>query len=126
MNDIIYDIVKKIYEVLDDKKGQSITVLSVKGISPISDYFVIATATSSTHMNALVNHVEKELSNLGIYPRHKEGKDHGGWLLIDYRDVVIHIFNAETRQYYALERIWSDATPINFSLKHVKNVEFSS
>lgn len=126
MNDVIYDIVEKIYEVLDDKKGLSITVLSVKGISPIADYFIIATATSSTHMSALVDHVEKEMLKLGIYPRHKEGKDHGGWLLIDYRDVVIHIFNAETRQYYALERIWSDATPIVFSGKHVKNIEFSS
>jgi len=107
--DQIYDLSKKIYNILDDRKAQDLIVLSVKGISTIADYFIIATGTSSTHINALSDHIEKELSNDSIYMKHKEGQPQGGWLLLDYRDVVVHIFNAQTREYYSIERIWSDA-----------------
>lgn len=113
MDDIL-NLSKAIYKVLDDRKAQDLVVLSVKGISPISDYFIICTGTSTTHMNALADHVRKELSALGVQLRHKEGKDTGGWLLMDYKDVIVHIFSRDMRDYYGLERIWSDAALINF------------
>lgn len=107
--DQILELSKKIHDILDSKKAQDLTVLSVKGISTIADYFIIATGTSSTHINALADHIEKELSKDSIFMKHREGQPQGGWLLLDYRDVIVHIFNEETRQYYAIERIWSDA-----------------
>ncbi|GAB6109584.1 ribosome silencing factor [Fusibacter bizertensis] len=113
--DQILDLSEKIYSVLDDRKAHEIVVLSVKGISPIADYFIICTGTSSTHINALADYVEKEMVKEGIQIKHKEGKQQGGWLLLDYRDVVVHIFNSETREYYSLERIWNDAQRVNFS-----------
>ncbi|MDH8678373.1 ribosome silencing factor [Fusibacter bizertensis] len=113
--DQIFNLSEKIYTVLDDKKAHEIVVLSVKGINPIADYFIICTGTSSTHINALSDYVEKEMAKEGIKIKHKEGKQQGGWLLLDYRDIVVHIFNSETRDYYSLERIWNDAKRVNFA-----------
>lgn len=107
--DLILDLAQKIANTLDGKKALDLTVLSVKGISPIADYFIIATGTSSTHINALADYVEKAMTENGVFIRHREGKMNGGWLLLDYRDIVVHIFSDEQRHYYALERIWSDA-----------------
>lgn len=109
--DPIYTLSEKIYTLLDDKKAKDLTVLSLKGKSEIADYFIIATGTSTTHIGALADHVEKEV---GIALAHKEGNKNGGWLLLDYRDVVIHIFSGEMREYYGLERIWNDALKVNF------------
>lgn len=110
--DQIRDISKKIFDVLDSKKALDLVVLSVKGISTIADYFIIATGTSTTHIGALCDHVEKELAKDHVLLSHKEGKVAGGWLLLDYKDIVVHIFSAETRDYYALERIWNDAPKV--------------
>jgi len=103
------DIVQRIYKCLDDKKAQDITVLNVSKITTLADYFIIATGTSSTHINALCNHIEKELAKEDLCPAHKEGRAEGEWVLMDYQDIVIHVFNSELRAYYSLERIWSDA-----------------
>ncbi|MBF4694883.1 ribosome silencing factor [Fusibacter ferrireducens] len=102
-------VIKKIHELLSDKKAQDIVTLSLFEVTTIADYFILATGTSSTHINALSEHIEKELAKEQIFPRHKEGKRNGEWVLMDYTDIVIHIFNRETRAYYDLERIWSDA-----------------
>lgn len=110
--DQILDLTKKIATILDGKKAQDLAVLSVKGISPIADYFIIATGTSSTHINALADYVEKGMREEGVTLRHKEGKLQGGWLLLDFRDIVVHIFSDDLRKYYSLERIWSDAPRI--------------
>lgn len=111
--DQILTLTQKVHDALVDKKARDIVVLSVKGISSFADYFVIATGTSTTHMNGLAEGVEEALHKMGIEMKHKEGRTLGGWLLLDYRDVIVHIFNAETRDYYALERIWNDATRLN-------------
>ena len=107
--DQIMMLTQNIHDALVDKKAYDIVVLSVKGISSFADYFVIATGTSTTHMNRLSDGVEEALGKLGFTMKHKEGRSMGGWLLLDYRDVIVHIFNAQTRDYYALERIWNDA-----------------
>lgn len=112
--DLILELTGQIYHVLDDKKALNIDVLSLKGISSIADFFVIATATSTTHMHALVDYVEEGLEKSHLFVRHKEGKPLGGWMLLDYGDIVVHVFNQEMRDYYALERIWNDAKKIKF------------
>ncbi|MBM7560744.1 ribosome silencing factor [Fusibacter tunisiensis] len=96
----------KIVDLLEDKKANDITVIDVEGISPIADCFVIATGTSSTHINALSDHLSKELKE---DLKHREGKVSGGWILLDFKDVIVHVFTGETRAYYSLERVWSDA-----------------
>jgi ribosome-associated protein len=103
------DVVEHIYKALDDKKAQDITIMDVSKITTLADYFIIATGTSSTHINALCHHVEKELAKEGFILAHKEGYVNGDWVLLDYHDFVIHVFNSELRAYYSLERIWSDA-----------------
>ncbi len=110
--DQILMLTQNIHDALVDKKAHDIVVLSVKGISSFADYFVIATGTSTTHMNGLAEGVEEALAKTGYTMKHMEGRSLGGWLLLDYRDVIVHIFNAETRDYYALERIWNDATQL--------------
>jgi len=105
-------LTQKIHDALIDRKAHDIVVLSVKGISSFADYFVIVTGTSTTHMNGLSDGVEEALQKSGYAMKHKEGQSVGGWLLLDYRDVIVHIFNSEMRDYYALERIWNDAVKL--------------
>lgn len=107
-------VIKKIHELLLDKKAQDIVTLSLIEVTTIADYFILATGTSSTHINALSEYIEKELAKEHIFPKHKEGKRRGEWVLMDYTDIVIHIFNRELRAYYDLERIWNDAKHIEF------------
>ncbi len=106
MAELIMKQAYKMVDILNDKKAQDIVILSVKGISSIADYFIIATGTSSTHIGALAEYLEKDF---GHHLKHKEGKQQGGWLLLDFRDIVVHIFSSDMRQYYSLERIWNDA-----------------
>lgn len=108
------NLAESIVKLLDDKKAHDIVVLKVDRITSVADYFIIASGNSSTHINALCDHVEKTLRDKAILPGHKEGRTRGEWVLMDYHEVVVHIFNAEMRAYYDLERIWSDAEIINF------------
>ncbi len=107
-------MITKIHELLLDKKAQDIVTLSLVEVTTIADYFILATGTSSTHINALSEYIEQELAKERIFPKHKEGKRKGEWVLMDYSDIVIHIFNKELREYYDLERIWNDAKRIEF------------
>ncbi|MDN5352989.1 MAG: ribosome-associated protein [Clostridiales bacterium] len=109
---------RRIYDLLDDKKGRDISVLSVRGISSLADYFIIVSGGSSTQIQALADHVEKMLHQEGVDLKHREGKAQGGWILLDYRDIVIHIFSEDMRSYYGLERIWNDAKTVDFSRVH--------
>lgn len=110
----IYDLTKKIYNLLDNKKALDISVLEIKKVSTVADYFVIVTGTSSTHIKALSDYVEDELEKDEIVVNHKEGMQKGEWVLLDYQDIVVHIFNQDKRDYYGLERIWNDAPKIEF------------
>ena len=94
---------------LDDKKGMDVTVLEVGSQTVLADYFVLATGTSNTHVRALADEVEFRLhEEYGISPNHVEGKSGNMWMLLDYGSVVIHIFTREGRDFYKLERLWSD------------------
>jgi ribosome-associated protein len=96
-------------QVLDNKKGKDITVLGIHRVSLIADYFVIASGTSSIQVKALADEVSKKMEEIGKPLHHIEGYDEAKWVLLDYGDIVIHIFHQDTRQFYDLERLWSDA-----------------
>lgn len=99
-------------KALDSKKASELTVLETGAITTLADYFVICTATSSTQVKALSDLCEKTMKDLGEAPHHIEGHRGGTWVLLDYSSVVIHIFMPEAREFYNLERLWSDAVPI--------------
>lgn len=99
---------------LSDKKGKEIQVLEISDLTTLADYFVIATGASSTQINALVDSVEKVLSEEAAEePLHREGYHGGTWVLLDYGCIAIHVFNAEARQFYGLERLWHDGKPVS-------------
>ena len=110
-------------KALDSKKGQDIKCLETGHLTTLADYFVIATGSSNTQINALVDNVEKVLADVcektlkdaGEPPHHVEGHRGGTWILLDFSSVVVHIFNEEAREFYDLERLWSDAAPVDLS-----------
>ena len=100
---------------LENKKGQDVTVIDISGVSCLADYFIICTGTSNTQVRALAEAVEEALSKAGEEPHHIEGHRGGQWTLLDYSAVVIHVFTEEGRAFYDLERLWSDAKPVDVS-----------
>ena len=104
----------KAAEILDKKKAEDIKAIEVTEQTIVADYFVIATGTSSTHVKSLADEVEYELSQLGVQNGHIEGRD-TGWVLLDYGAVLIHVFDKESREYYNLERLWTDASEVDLS-----------
>ena len=108
------DIVKKIVKALDDKKGNDIQIIKIEELTIVADYFVICTANSNTHVRALADEVEYQLEEAGIKADHIEGRA-TGWVLLEYKGVVVHIFLEEARNYYNLERLWEDAKKIDAS-----------
>ena len=102
-------------KALDSKKANDLMVLETAHITTLADYFVICTATSSTQIKALSDYCEKALKEQGEEPHHIEGHRGGAWVLLDYSSVVIHIFMPEAREFYNLERLWNDATPLDLT-----------
>ncbi len=92
-----------------DKKALDLQVLDLQGISGVADFFLICSGSSTTQLEAIVEAVRHALKVEGVRPRHSEGTRESGWLLLDYGDIVMHIFLEETREFYALERLWGDA-----------------
>ena len=108
-----FGLAKKITELLMDKKAKDPVILDVREITLVSDYFVIVTGTSVTHVQALANHLVTSLKETyNFSPLHKEGLDTGNWVLLDYDSVIVHIFLEETREFYNLERLWGEAEAI--------------
>ncbi|MCL2457191.1 MAG: ribosome silencing factor [Defluviitaleaceae bacterium] len=94
---------------LDKKFAKDITVLELGSLSPIADYFVIATGGSAPQLAALTNVADEFLSKNGYARKHTEGLQSGKWVLLDFGSIVVHLFDKESREYYNLERIWGDA-----------------
>ena len=99
-------------KALDDKKGVDIKLLAVTDVTSLADFFLICTGTSSTHVKTLCDAVEKALDELGEPALRREGHRSGSWVLLDFGCVVLHVFTDESRQFYDLERLWTDATPV--------------
>ena len=105
---------KNIAKILDKKKAIDIIGIETKELTVMSDYFVIASGTSNTHVRALADEVDDEMKKLGVEVDHIEGRA-TGWILLDYSDVLVHVFQPESRQYYNIERLWNDAARVDLS-----------
>ena len=101
-------------KAINKKKGLDIQVIEISDVSVLADYMVIATGTSSTHVKALADEVEYQLDEAGFSVSHIEGHRGNGWILLDYIDIIVHIFDDDSREYYDLERLWEDGTVIEF------------
>ncbi len=95
-----------------DKKATDLVALDVHAISSVADYFVVASGRSTTHLGTIADAVRSEMKAHGALPLHAEGVPGSGWVLLDYGDVLVHVFLEETRVYYALERLWGDAPAV--------------
>ena len=99
-------------DLVEDKQAEDIVLLDLRTISIIADYFVICTATTERQTNAVVDAVAKDLKQEGILPAHLEGQASGGWMLMDYSDVIVHVFGPAQRAYYQLEEVWQNASVV--------------
>lgn len=106
------EVAKAVEEFLDNKKGRDIKVLHVEDVSNIADYFVVCTATSNTHVKALAGEVEYQLERRDVNPYHIEGRDNNSWVVLDYCNVIVHIFNREARDFYNLEKLYENTTAV--------------
>ncbi|MGI6403159.1 MAG: ribosome silencing factor [Oscillospiraceae bacterium] len=109
------EIVKTTVKLLDAKKAEDIVVLDIQNLTSLGDYFIIASAGNTTLVKTLAEEVEEKLSAQGVEPRKVEGASSAMWILMDYNDVVIHIFYSETREFYCLERLWGDAPKLDIA-----------
>jgi len=107
-----YELAKMIAELALEKKAEDIVVMDLSKLSGFTNYFVIATGNSDIHIKSLADYIEDELSQYKVKVWQKEGYVNLKWILMDYVDVVVHIFDAETREYYDLETLWADAEKI--------------
>jgi len=103
-------------KALDEKKGKEIAAIEITDLTALADYFVIASGTSSTQINALCDAVEKAMKEqAGEDPLRREGYRDGTWVLLDYGCICVHVFSQEARSFYALERLWHDGKPLDLS-----------
>lgn len=100
------------WNALNDKKGEDIKIIDITGISVLADYFIIANGTNDSQVSALVDNVEEELHKAGFALKQREGQASGSWVLLDFGDIIVHVFDKENRLFYDLERIWKDGRTI--------------
>jgi ribosome-associated protein len=100
-----------------EKKGENVIVLDLRDLTSTTDFFVICSGRSDVHIKAIADNVVDVLKSKGVRVWHKEGYESRRWVLLDYVDVVVHVFRPETREYYALERLWADAPLTEVSLE---------
>lgn len=106
------ELAKLACDVLDDKKALEIKVINIENVSTLADYFIIASGTNHNQVQAMADNVDETLGRAGYEPKQIEGYQNANWILMDYRDIVIHIFDEENRLFYDLERIWRDGTVV--------------
>ena len=109
------EIAEEAVKALNAKQAKDVTLLRTSDVTVLADYFVICTATSSTHVKTLTDEVDKVLSEQGEPPRRREGYRGGGWILLDFGCVIVHIFRQEMREFYNLEHLWNDAEEVPLS-----------
>lgn len=112
--------IEVIVKALDSKRAEDIQAIKIGDLTIIADYFIIADGTSNIHTKALAEEVEFKMTQLGIEPSRTEGYQGQTWIVLDYGDVVVHVFYKETRDHYNLERLWSDGTSVDISKYLVK------
>ena len=110
------EMVKLAVKALEDKKGEDIKIIDIQNVSVLDDYFIIAGGANPNQVQAMADNVEEELFKAGFEARQVEGYNTANWILMDYNDIIVHIFSREDRLFYDLERIWRDG-------KVIENVE---
>jgi ribosome-associated protein len=104
------ELARQVVDLIEDKQALDITLLDLRQVSVLADYFVICTSESDRQTKAILDSIASDLKQLGIMPLHPaEGGPGAGWTLLDYADVVVHVFSAPTREFYDLEQLWKDA-----------------
>ena len=103
---------KLAYHALDDKKGEDVKIIDISGVSVLADYFIIANGTNQSQVQALVDNVEEEMHRAGFPLKQREGYGNGNWVLLDFGDIIVHVFDKENRLFYDLERIWRDGNTV--------------
>ncbi len=109
------EVIEVAVKALDLKRAEDIQVIGIKDLTVIADYFIIANGNSTTQTKALADEVEYQLKEKGLMPTRTEGYQGAQWVVLDYSDIVVHVFYKETRQYYNLERLWSDGENVDIS-----------
>ena len=107
------EMVKLAVQALEDKKGEDIKVIDITGVSVLADYFIIASGTNKNQVQALVDNVDETLGRAGYEAKQMEGYATATWVLLDYSDIIVHVFDSENRLFYDLERIWRDGKTIS-------------
>ena len=107
------ELVKIAYNALDDKKGHDIRIIDITAITSMGDYFIIADGSNRNQVQALCDSVEESMHKAGAKLKNREGYSNGGWILLDYYDIIVHIFVEEERSFYDLEHIWKDGNTIS-------------
>ena len=120
------EIIGQIVENLQSKKGLDILLMDLRSSTDTTDFFILCTATSDLHVKTLADEVTNKLKEQGHRPWHVEGYKSRRWILIDYVDIVVHIFRREAREFYALERLWGDAECTSFEDDLVSTLETDS
>lgn len=107
------ELVKKAVAALEDKKAEDITVIDIGGVSTIADYFIIANGSNSNQLAAMQDAVDEAMYTSGVHAKQVEGTNNSTWILMDYQDIIVHLFSKEDRLFYDLERIWKDGKEIS-------------
>jgi len=107
------EMAKIAYHALDEKKGEDIRIIDIAGISVLADYFIIASGSNPNQVQALVDNVEEQMYKAGYDDPRVEGYNTASWVLLDYNDVIVHVFSQDDRLFYDLERIWRDGKEID-------------
>ncbi len=106
---------EKIIKTLDSKKGEDIQVIKISDLTILADYFVIVNGNSNTHTRTLADEVEYQLSQEGVEPQRREADTGNTWIILDYADIIVHVFYKETRNFYQLEHLWADGEKVDIS-----------
>lgn len=99
----------------DDKKGQDVKILDIRALTTMADHFVVCSGTNVTHVRAIADYVEEQVSSQGLALHHMEGYQNGRWILLDFIDIVVHVMHQDEREFYNLERLWGDAHEVELS-----------
>jgi ribosome-associated protein len=114
MKERVLELARSAADAAADKKANDVVVLDIHGLSVIADYFIICSGNSNTQVQAIAKGVRDKLAKMDYHPKAMEGYDEARWILLDYGDVVVHVFRQEEREFYNLERVWGDAPQLSF------------
>lgn len=109
------EMTKIVIAALEDKKAEDISVIDISEVSVLADYFIIANGSNKNQVQALIDSVEEKLGRMGHHAKGVEGYQTGNWILMDYGDVIVHVFDRQNRLFYDLERIWRDGKKVDIS-----------